>query len=244
MSGQTHNGQHVQNEHVIDEDKNVDSRLKRQIVDLRKEVRKAERVLFVEADADPEMSISQPKRVNAWGTVVKQYLRMIEPLLRADTIEQSEEYYQEVELGSLTLVPQDTNEYQFSLAAHSNLSDDALRREIGLPRGTEIPQPKTVPFNGLVSLIGLPSVLTQEWAVEIREDGNRRRSSVVRTSDQRIVPRGVYETAFRKANLFLQKAGVGLDVDDDSLPAITNFDMSRDSNDAELTQDKHETPEI
>jgi len=238
------NGQHNGNERVIDDENSVDAQLKRQIITMRKEVRDAERLLFVEADANPDLQIGQAQRVKSWGTVVKQYLRMIEPLLRADTIDQSKEYYQDVELGSVTLVPQDTEKYRFSAVANGGVSETALRREIGIPRGAQIPKPETIHFNGLRSLIDQSAVLQKQWVVDIPGDKGPLSGEVVRTGDQRLIPREVFETAFRKANLFLQKAGVGLNVDDDSLPAIMNFDMSRDEPRAELSTDDHETPEI
>ena len=236
---------HRPTEQVIDEDKNVDARLKRQIVDLRKEVRVAERLLFVESQANPEVQMSPAERTAAWGTVVKQYIRMIEPLLRADPIEDSKEYYVAAELGNVQLVPPDVDGYKFSLVARAgNVSDSELRRQIGLPRSVDIPQPEVKPFVGLQSIIDAPNVVGHEWAVKVSDGGAPSNADYVYPSTQQVVPKQIYHTAFRKANLFLQKAGVGLDVDDDSMPAIRNFDMSGDEPHAEFDTDKYETPDI
>lgn len=232
-------------EQVIDEDKNVDAQLKRQIVTLRKEVRDAERLLFVEANANPQINISPADQITSWGTVVKQYIRMVEPLLRADTIEQSSEYYEQAELGRVVLTPPDTDGYKFSRVGISSSTGSQLRREIGLPRGAEIPKPQVKQFIGLRSVIEMPEVLSHEWAVDVSgSEGKPGQSAMAYPSTSRVVPKEIYETAFRKTNLFLQKAGVGLDVDDDSMPAIRNFDMSGDEPMAEFGTDDYETPDI
>jgi hypothetical protein len=145
----------------------------------------------------------------------------------------------------VTLVPPDTAGYKFSLVAHTDASSSRLRRQIGLPRGAEIPKTKTERFEGLRSVIDKPDVISHEWTVDVSgQDGGPQNMSMVYPSTSVVVPKDIYETAFRKTNLFLQKAGVGLDVDDDSMPAITGFDMSGDEPQAGFATDDYETPDI
>jgi hypothetical protein len=99
---------------------------------------------------------------------------------------------------------------------------------LDLPRGVDLPEPQRVPFEGLKEVIERDPVLTHQWEVCVKREGARPNWEYVYPQTQRPVPKRLYENAVRKADMFLQQAGIGLDTDVAGTEIIRNFDMSGD----------------
>jgi len=208
------NGDSPANERVNDEDGSVDKRIKRRIQSTRERIDKAEEALFVGAHTDPQVQIAPQQQVAAWSTIVKQYIRSIEPLLQSEEIPESQHYYEEVELGTVTLSPPDTDGYRLSLVTQPGVTESQLRQSLGLPRTAEIPKPVSKQFNGLRTIIEGPAVIEQQWSVTVDDSGAPPSHKHIYPHAQQIVPKEIYENAVREADLFLQNAGFGLEIDD------------------------------
>jgi len=71
---------------VADDEGDVDTKIKTRILKNRKRIDDAEEALFVEAVTDPNIRLAPEERILTWGTVVKQFLRTIEPILRDEDV--------------------------------------------------------------------------------------------------------------------------------------------------------------
>lgn len=193
---------------VQDEEGTVDRKIKNRILDARARVDEREDILFTQPIVDPELNLNRVDATRAWGNTVRQFIRSIEPLLRSDDIKNSEYYYAEVILGRETLVPPDSDKYQFSKFANEEISDKHLKRDMGLPPSFEPPEPVTVEFTGLGDILR-QEMLHHKWTVDVADKG---RPAIKELSVETPVPKFVYENAVRAADQFLQQAGVGMDI--------------------------------
>jgi len=211
---------------VADEEGSVDTKIKTRILKSRERVDSAEEALFVEAATDETMRFNRQQQIVTWGTMVKQFLRTIEPLLRSDEVKGSTKYYEEIEIGKEVLTPPDTDGYPFSRVSFTNKSDKQLRRMLGLPRGVSIPKPMPVTFNGLRSIIEAPDVLEQRWVVTVDNSGPPPTHKEVYPHEKKVISKDIFVDAVRYADQFLQEAGIGLDLEGDETPIIRDFDQS------------------
>jgi hypothetical protein len=219
---------------VPDEEGTVDAKIKTQIIQSRNRVNRAEQELFVEAEVDPSINIPRNDRVVIWGTIVKQYLREIEPILRSDEVQNATEYYKHKEIGEVNLIPPDTDGYQFSMVAYTDKSDKQLRRMLGLPKGVDVPQVERIPLNGLKSIIEAPDVFQHRWTVTVDNSGAPPNHKEVYPHAQEIIGKQTLIDAVRHANQFLQDAGIGLDLEEEDTPIIRGFDQSGENGNAEM----------
>lgn len=199
----------------VQDDGTVDQRIKKRIIDARQRVDDREDYLYVEAPVEEGKTANGIQQDIYWGMVVKQFLRSIEPLLRSDEIEDSDEYYRAVSLGSVQLVPRDTERYPFQQYATGGLSEQRFKVTYDLPRSVELPEPETVPFVGLKSVIETDGVVSQTWTIETNSWTDPANQGVIQTADERPVPKRIYENAVREADEFLQQAGIGLEIGGD-----------------------------
>lgn len=198
-------------ESVLDEEGEVDRKVKQRILNSRDRVDDREDLLFAAPLVNPELSFQPDKALSAWGNAVRQYLRNIEPLLTTDDIQQAKFYYRQIELGTETLTPPNTQEYKFSKFANETYNPSVLIRRMGLPRTCSPPEPETVSFDGLISLIET-EVIEHRWTVCVDNNGPPPQHEYVELEVRRPVPRRILENAVRAADQFLQRAGIGLEV--------------------------------
>jgi hypothetical protein len=145
---------------------------------------------------------------------VRQYLRSIKRLWLSDgqpTVDGVEKYWQEVVLGSETIVPPDRDDYPFSRVAVSDEDPKTLKRRLGLPWSASVPKPKTVTFEGLQSVLS-QSRLAASWRVKVDDTGPPPDHEYVQLSIEQPVPKHILENAIEAADNFLQGAGVGFDI--------------------------------
>jgi len=234
-----------QPQEVIDEEGDVDKALKRRIIQARERVDETELALYRDAAIQPDVNLGPTEKIHIYATTVKQFLRRIEPLLRTANIEGNKQYYKEIELFTTQLKPQDEGGYQFSLIGQSDRDDETLRQMLGLPRNAELPEPVEVSFEGLESIIEEEPILRYQWEVCINQSGAPPNWEYVYPSVERPVPKKVYENAVRKADMFLQQAGIGLDTDTKGTDIIRNFDSSNGEVEAEYgTGDYDASPDL
>jgi len=212
----------VPTKEVLDEEGSVDQKLKNLVIESRKRVDRVEEGVFIEAASDPRVQLSYPQQVAMYGMTVKQYLRNIEPLLQSDEIRNADEYYHNIDFGTVRFVPPDTKRREYTIVTQ-DLSDTELKQLLDLPRSAEVPEVKTEPITGLKDVIELPRQMTKRWSVITRDPGavpQREYDTLERTEP---IPKQTYTKAVRKANEFLHSAGVGMDVgmpevDDENKP--------------------------
>jgi len=200
---------------IIDSEGEVDQKVKNRILKSRDRVDEAEREIFVKAATNPQVRLSDAESTATWGVVVKQYLRNVEPILRADEIEDSDYFYKQIDLGHVRLVPGETNGRDFSVVDHDELSDKEIREILRLPFDATIPKPETKPINGLKTVIEMPPVVTEEWQVKV-SSGIKADYETVTAAQA--VPKQVYTDAVRRTDEFLQGAGVGIDISPEQVP--------------------------
>jgi len=194
----------------VQDDGDVSSRLKRRIIDARQRVDDTEHYLYVEAPVEENKHVNNVQQDIYWGMIVKQFLRTIGPILRTDDLNEtadSTEYYEDVELGTLTLVPQDTEAVPFREYIQSGMTATQFRLRYGINDTADLPEPKGVEFTGLKEIMQSDGTVRESWSV-VMEDG-----SLVQTQAEQAIPKQVYERAITEADDFLQQAGIGIEID-------------------------------
>jgi hypothetical protein len=200
---------------VKDDEGDVDRQTKQQILTLRKQVDDDERALYIEHMSDPESNLSVPEANQYWAISVRQYLRGIKRLWTdADQtpIRNVTQYWEQLPIGKERLVPPDKDGYEFSLLDHhTEYSDSALRRQLGLPRNADLPRPVVKQFEGLRSILKTNRI-QHTWLVKVDDTGPPPEHEHVRLEVVRPVPKHILENAVEAADSFLQQAGLGFEV--------------------------------
>jgi hypothetical protein len=205
------NGQ-TANKQVIDEEGTVDSKIKDTIIQARNRVEKAFYQVNVKNPLEDVQTLPKPKRDEIYAKTVRQFLLRIEPLLTADSIQGNEAYYNGLgePIASFGLVPPDTEGHKLSLVTLDK-DEKTLRRMMDLPRGVELPEPKTITFEGLQDIIEKPLIVSHQWEVCVAKSGARPNWDYIYPHEERLVPREVYRDALRQADQFLQEIGIGVE---------------------------------
>lgn len=202
--------------HRVDDDEDEsESKIIRRILNSRERVDKAEREIFVKAATDPSVTISLNEQVATWGVIVKQYVRNVEPLLRADEIDDSDAFYEEIELGKVTVVPPEQGDRDFSLVQYQGLTDAEIKDMLRLPLSATLPSPQTTRITGLREIIELPQVITETWRVQV-DDGIE--TDVETLHGSQAISKEVYTEAVRRTDEFLQQAGIGIQTAPEGVP--------------------------
>lgn len=190
----------------VQDEGEVDTKIKKRIIDARNRVDEREDYLYVQAPVEEGLTVNSAQQDIYWGMMVKQFLRTIEPILRAEEIDQSQEYYERKPLGSVRLVPRNAAGIPFEEYVRADVAPVEFKVRYGIADHATLPESTTEPFVGLKSVIETNGVVQEEWTVELA-DGD-----VVQTGDEQAVPKEVYETALREADEFLQQAGIGIEI--------------------------------
>ncbi|WP_136689987.1 hypothetical protein [Halorhabdus amylolytica] len=191
---------------TVQDDGSVDQKLKNRIIDARKRVDEREDQLFVQGLA---AGISREEKTQAWGTVVRQYIRAIEPLLKSDDVKKAEYYYLQAYIGKQEIPPPD-GEYPWSELAYAD-NTWALFTEYGLPANIDLPEPQEIEFEGLYSVLKQKQVSAQ-WQVDLKPESFGPGGEQDRLGVSYPVPKEVLEEAVSTADEFLQQAGIGLEI--------------------------------
>lgn len=197
----------------VQDDGTVDAKVKKRIIDARKRVDDREDYLYIQAPVENGLTVTNLTQDIYWGMVVKQFLRTIEPLLASNELSLSKDYYEGVDLGEVKLIPRDTEKYPFSEYAEGRMAEKPFKMRHNIPESVSLPEAATRPFEGLKSVIETNGVLSEQWTVYTNTWSDPDAEGVVRTADERPVPKDIYENAVRHADMFLQEAGVGLEIE-------------------------------
>jgi len=209
---------------VVDDEGTIDEKIKHQIVDARSRVMEREDQLFIEAALAG--SYKEHEFAAMWATTVKQYLRLLEPLLRSPEIEDSQEYYLERPLGEIVIyppdtdtdskfvevTPQDVDAYPFSeLHRFGDANNLDICRQLGLPPGAELPEPQVVEFTGLKQMIEAKRKVEASWDLCLDTHGPSFDRDRIGLKKSKPLPKTLYEDAVRLADEFRQQTGVGIE---------------------------------
>lgn len=197
---------------VIDEEGSVDSQIKQRILNSRETVNQNENVLFTERLISPEVDLSKDQAIIAWGHSVKRYIRDVEILLRNERLEESRYYYKEVDLGQVTLYPPNKGGYEFTRFYTSDTDNTLLKKDMGLPKDMQVPEPYTHTFTGLEDIIESEEYVYTQWTVYTNKQGPPTEWDEMPLDAAQPVPKEVYEKAVRETDQFLQSAGIGIDI--------------------------------
>jgi len=200
---------------VDDEKGTVDQQIKNQILAIRSKIDDDERTLYVDRLSDPEYNLTIAQCNQFWGISVRQYLRAVKRLWNKDApvnVDRVEQYWQTEKIGQVTLVPPDTDGYQFSLVEHrDSYRDMQLKRQIGISPHADLPEVKVQEFRGLQSVLNTNRV-SATWLVTVDDSGPPPEHETVRVQSQQPIPKHILENAIEATDNFLQGAGIGLDI--------------------------------
>jgi hypothetical protein len=202
---------------VSDSEGTVDKRVKDRIINARERVDDAEYKLYIEAPLEHNQTGEdwEARAHQAWGKVVKQYLRTIEPLLRDDEIQNAREVYESKDLGRIEIQPPNQHGIPFREFAASDMEAMQFRMNNELPADMELPTAEVVQFEGLESIIKSPSTITKTWRLNVGMYKSPEEGGTLTLTTEAVVPKTIYERALREADEFLQQAGVGLRIEHD-----------------------------
>lgn len=203
---------------VNDDEDYTDKKVKQRILNARDRLNEVQNSLFSERLIEPDVQYSEIDALRAWGLLVRSFVRDITVLLKHDDVPDNEYYAYDVDLGTIQLVPQDTDGYEFSKTAYDEYDAEYLRREFGFDREASIPQPRTVEFEGLLSLIHTKNYVEERWIVVSNPQAPRPEQEIIETMDRRPIPQKIYEKALMQSDQFLQNVGIGLDLTGDQIP--------------------------
>ena len=201
--------------HVEDEEGVVDRKTKEHILNLRTQVDEDERTLYVERASDPQYNLTVAEANQYWGISVRQYLRGIKRLWgtdpNVDGVRNVSKFWQEKKIGEETLVPPDKDGYQFSLVVNGEIEEQELKQRLGLPKKCELPEPYTVTFHGLNSILS-QNRIENTWVVKTDMTGPPPEHESVVLHRVHPLPKHLLENAVEAADNFLQQAGLGFEI--------------------------------
>lgn len=198
----------------------VDEKIKKQVLELRSVVDDDERRIYVDRlRTDPQYTRAEANQ--DWGVSVRQYLRAIKRLWPDEEdvpIAKEDYYWKRVPLSQNEyLYPHDKNGFRFSLVQHTErfATERDLRNAIGLgPRG-DIPEPYSITFKGLSSILN-QNRIEHTWLITTHKQGPPPAHNIETVEQSMPIPKHILENAVEAADNFLQQAGLGFDV---SMPA-------------------------
>jgi hypothetical protein len=181
---------------VVDEENYSHTRRQKIIEDKR------EHAIDVRTDARGQQiagEISKTESLQYYRGALESYILQIIPVLRRDDIDVEDDYLEATELGEVTFTPP------------SELVQFAEENIERLVPGSKIPRSETYPVKGLVSIVEMPSPLSHEFSVSIRDGGDIRTESVVVEHE---LPQSVLDKAMEVADQALDEVNIGIEVDD------------------------------
>jgi len=228
---------------VIDEENQIDKRLKDRILDARDRVAEREDDIYVEAPLQSSakgeaIPLSADDLNRLWATPVKQYLKTIEPLLRSDEIANAHHYYHNLPIVSKPITPpdgetlivptsDDKDPYTATIRWSQFYTDDVPNRD--LIRANSLfgddftpPEPRKIELEGLKSIIET-DVITKRWHVPLNPSSLPPYREVAQIEYAKPLKKEWLEYAVREADQFLQNAGISLQVGDPTKEADADY---------------------
>lgn len=204
---------------IDDEDNFSDKKIKQRILSARDRIEVAHDQLYSERVLNPELKISDAEVLSAWGSLVRAYIRDLGVFLHNDDLPTARKYREEVEIGKVLMIPQETPQIDFTKVMHDQYTDKDLRRMWGFERGAEIPKPRERKFKGLESIVERDNVLEEFWLVIPNPRAAPPNQARIEVMDRKPVPKHIYEKALQHSDTFLQNIGIGAEIDANSYNA-------------------------
>jgi hypothetical protein len=200
---------------IEDSEGYVDKKKKEIIIKSRQNVDEVENEVTTALAHD---EINDAAVIQMWHHTIRQFLRNIEPLLRNDEIHGATDAYTNAHLGYVTLAPP-----PFRTPKPDHLKDPKQAQleadhdpNITLHRDSPVPEPERVDIHGLRRVIE-ESQIVHRWTVKVdpqRSEGYDSDRGHLPLEDTLTAaqhyPRGILNTAVRRADHFLETANVGL----------------------------------
>lgn len=202
------NGEHAE---VLDEEGEVDTKVKNRIIKARERVDETEQQLYVGSLVKESVSIPDANRLQGYGLMVRQYIRTVKPLLASAGIEKSEYYWKHATIFSQEVQPP-AGKYNWPLFCDPEIDNTKLKREFGLPSGFEPPEAKVFEISGLRDVLDKHQ-MSLSWRFDLAAGTGDTRTDIEELQvGPRPLPKSVYEQAVELTDEFLQLAGVGLEI--------------------------------
>jgi len=204
---------------IGDEDKFSDRKIKQRILNARDRVGAAHDELYSQRLVNPDVNYSEQEVLFAWGNMIRAYIRDLGVFLNNDDLPAARKYREDVEIGQVRMIPQPTDGIDFTKVMHEGYTDEDLRRLWDFGRNAELPEPQTITFNGLMSLVERDNYLMERWLVVPNPRAappNQKRIEIV---DKKPIPKHIYEKALQVSDSFLQNIGIGADIEAEAYTA-------------------------
>lgn len=204
---------------VSDEEKYSDKKIKKRILNTRELLVHTKNRLETERLVEPDVEYSEFEAFAAWANLVQSYLFELGILLNNEEVPDAEHYRDELKLGKIRIIPEDTDGIPFSNIVYDGVDEeDIIHQSSRLQRGCVLPEPVTVAFEGLMDVAETDLVIERQWVVTANPQAavpNQDRITVV---GRQPVPEKVFQNALVESDQFLQNAGIGLDLSDSGVP--------------------------
>jgi len=215
------NGESYLNEdlEVSDEEKYSDKKIKKRILNTRELLVHTKNRLETERLVEPEVEYSEFEAFAAWANLVQSYLYELGILLNNEEVPNAEYYRDELPLGKIGIVPEDTDGIPFSTIVYEGVDEeDIIHQSSRLQRGCELPEPVTVSFEGLMDVAETDLVVERQWVVTANPRAAGPNQDRITVVGRQPVPEKVFQKALVESDQFLQDAGIGLDLSDSGVP--------------------------
>lgn len=204
---------------VSDEEKYSDKKIKKRILNTRELLIHTKNKLETERLVEPEVDYSEFEAFAAWANLVQSYLYELGILLNNEDVPRAKHYRDNLDLGTVQIIPENTDGIPFSTIVYEDIdAEDIIHQSRRLQRGCELPEPVTVAIEGLMDVAETDLVIERQWVVTANPQAARPNQDRITVVGRQPVPEKVFQKALVKSDLFLQNAGIGLDLSDSGVP--------------------------
>ncbi|OTE99115.1 hypothetical protein B9G49_13410 [Halorubrum sp. SD683] len=185
---------------VLDPEEYTQKRRLRDVFDARRRVAEWEREA---RNLRMQQGVNEQQERHYILSAVQSYLREIEPMMLETYPEIGEEYWKDVDLGSVEIPPPESLAPENAGSVHSEI--------ISVEEAAE---PQQASLAGIGSLLGRDVWVSAQFEARVMKRGGDGEVPEVGTNTV-LLPRRIIMKAFRQANVFLSEVGLDLDPDDE-----------------------------
>lgn len=199
---------------VSDDEDYCDKKVKTRLLNTRELLIKSKTKLETERLIEPDVQYSGYEAFAAWANLIQSYIFELGILLEHDDIPMADYYREEIELGTVHLVPQDTEGVPFSDIVREDVTEkEIVQQSDALDRGCKLPRPSSVTFRGLMDVAETDILLEDDWRVVANPMEAEPNQRIIRVEAQQPVPTEIFQRALVASDQFLQNVGIGLDIE-------------------------------
>ena len=198
---------------VADDENYTDKKIKNRLLNTRELLIEAKTELETKRLIEPDVEYGDFEAYAAWANLIQSYFYELGVLLNHPDVPQAQKYREDIELGSVTIIPQDTQGIPFSNIVYETISeDDIIQSSSELGRGCDLPKPKTRTFTGLMDIARTDIILEERWMVTANPRKSKPNQTRIEVVGQQPVPKEMFQKALVESDQFLQNVGIGLDI--------------------------------